>query len=100
MTQAHYRGETMPIELRMAKLEARLNELEDIEAIRRLLATYAFNADLGRVEAYLEGWSEDGIYDLTEDIQLTGRAAISKLVDDPTGVHKTRLENQSITQTR
>lgn len=80
---------------RLARLEARLAQLEEVEHIRELLSTYGFNADLGRTPEYLDGWTEDGLYDLTEELRFAGRAELERLVADPDGMHKREIENRS-----
>lgn len=85
----------MDISERLATLEARVRELEDAEAIRQLLATYAYNADLNRVDKYLESWTEDGVYDLSEEMKLEGKAQLGGLLSDPNGFHTRELANRS-----
>jgi hypothetical protein len=85
----------MSLEDRVAKLEARVRELEDQEEIRRVLARYGFNADLGRSEAYLNLWSKDGVYDL-DGGQLKGEGPIWEMISSPTGAHKSQIENRSM----
>ena len=85
----------MDLAERLDRVEAELRGLRDIEALRHLLSTYGFNADLGRVEQYLDGWTDDGVYDLSEDMQLEGRAALEGLMSDPTGFQKLQIENRS-----
>lgn len=80
---------------RLARLEARVRELEDVEKIRERLSTYAFNADVGRVEEYLDGWTDDSVYDITEDTKLSGRAQLETLLTAPDGLHKKEIENRS-----
>jgi SnoaL-like domain len=50
---------------RIRVLEDRLQRLEDDRAIRELLASYGFNADQGRAEAYVAMYAEDGALDLS-----------------------------------
>jgi hypothetical protein len=85
----------MTVEERLAAVEARLRTLEDQEKIRRCLARYGYNADLGRSEEYLELWSEDGLYDL-DGGQLCGEAALREMISSPTGAHKSQIENRSM----
>lgn len=85
----------MDIVERVAALEAELRRLRDMEEIRHLLSTYAFNADLGRAEEYLDGWTDDGLYDLSETMRFEGREQLGALVKDPGGMHKQMLENRS-----
>lgn len=80
---------------RLDALEAEVRELRDMEDIRRLLSTYAFNADVGRVEEYLDGWTDDGIYDLSEEMLLEGRDQLGHLLSDPDGFSKKLIENRS-----
>jgi len=85
----------MSVEQRLAAVEARLGVLEDREKIRRCLARYGFNADLGRSEEYLAIWSEDGLYDLDAG-PLQGTAALWDMISSPTGAHKSQIENRSM----
>jgi len=85
----------MSVEERLSALEARLRTLEDQEKIRRCLARYGFNADLGRSEEYVALWSEDGLYDL-DGGQLKGEPALREMITSPTGPHKSQIENRSM----
>ena len=85
----------MDLAERLDLIEAELRELRDMETLRHLLSTYGFNADLGRVEQYLDGWTDDGVYDLSEDMLLEGRAELEALMSDPTGFQKLQIENRS-----
>jgi hypothetical protein len=85
----------MSVEDRLAQMEARLQRLEDQEKIRRCLARYGYNADLGRSEEYLALWSEDGLYDLDAG-PLRGEPALREMITSPTGHHKSAIENRSM----
>jgi hypothetical protein len=85
----------MNLEAKFDALEARLRVLEDQEKIRRCLARYGFNADLGRSEEYLALWSEDGLYDL-DNGQLRGSGPLREMITSPTGPHKSQIENRSM----
>jgi hypothetical protein len=85
----------MSLEVRVAALEARVRELEDQEKIRRVLARYGFNADLGRSQEYLDLWSKDGLYDM-DGGQLKGEGPIWEMISSPTGAHKSQIENRSM----
>ena len=43
-------------------LRKKVQILEDKEAIRDMLARYAFNADLNRTQNFLKLWTEDGLF--------------------------------------
>lgn len=74
----------MPLdETRLATLEARLRQLEDIEAIRSHLSVYGFNADQKRIDAFLQGWTDDGVMDLSEDTQAQGKGQMAQLLSAP-----------------
>jgi hypothetical protein len=88
------RGEEMGVQERVEALERRVRTLEDQEKIRECLAVYGFNADLGRSEEYVAGWTADGVYDL-DDGPLGGEVAIREMISSPTGFHKLRVENRS-----
>jgi hypothetical protein len=85
----------MDLAAEIEALKAQVRTLAAREEIRRLLATYAFNADIGRVEEYLAGWTDDGVYDLSEDMLFEGKVALGSLVATPDGFHKRDLENRS-----
>jgi hypothetical protein len=55
------------IDQRVASMETRLQELEDDREIRELLARYGYNADLGRSDAYVRLFAEDGALDVAND---------------------------------
>jgi hypothetical protein len=80
---------------RIEALEARLAVVEDQEKIRRCLARYGFNADLGRSEEYVGVWAEGGLYDLGP-VRYDGKAAIREMITSPTGAHKVEIENRSL----
>jgi hypothetical protein len=86
-----------PTELfeRVTALEVRLRDLEDREGIRELLSLYGFNADVGRVEQYLDCWTDDGLYDNREQRQYRGRTELEELLRSPSGYHKLEIENRS-----
>ena len=60
---------------RLAALEKRLQQLEDIVAIHQLLACYGCAADSGSSERASQLWSEDGVYDLHSQV-MNGRPDI------------------------
>jgi SnoaL-like domain len=73
---------------RIAKLEARIAELEDERAIRDLLTYYSFGADLFRGAPWVDLWTEDGLYDLvsgTADRPPTGYRGSAELKELITG---------------
>lgn len=72
---------------RVAALEARLQELEDDRAIRQLLARYGFHADLGRSDAYVELYTEDGAIDSGASRRWEGRDDLRQFITNPQG-HK------------
>lgn len=64
-------------------LTARLQRLEDIEAIRALVAQYGPLADSGRAKELSQLWCEEGEYDIFGYATASGRKAIAKLIEDP-----------------
>lgn len=80
---------------KIAALEARLRIVEDKEKIKEVLARYGYNADLGRSEAYVDVWTDDGLYDMGA-VRYAGKAQIREMISSPTGVHKTLIENRSL----
>ncbi|MFM8542798.1 MAG: nuclear transport factor 2 family protein [Chakrabartia sp.] len=71
------------------KVEARLQALEDREAIRELIASYGPLADSGAADALSQLWVEDGRYAVGGMGEAKGRAAIAALIDGPT--HRTLM---------
>src|SRR6185369_1323602 len=86
--------DAMDLEARIAALEGRVRYLEDQEKIRECLAEYGFNADLGRSDNYVAGWTPDGVYDL-DRMYLDGEADLRNMIASPDGFHKTQVENRS-----
>jgi len=82
------------LEKRLELLEFRQAILEDQEKIRRCLARYGYNADLGRSEAWVDVWTEDGLYDLG-NVRLAGKAELRGMITSPTHQHKLEIENRS-----
>ena len=70
-------------------VEARLQALEDREAIRELIASYGMLADTGAADALSQLWVEDGRYAVGGMAEAKGRAAIAALIDGPT--HRTLM---------
>jgi len=67
-------------------LEARLQALEDREAIRSLIAAYGPLADAGEADAVAALWTTDGVYGVGGMGEGRGREAIAGLIDGP--VHR------------
>jgi uncharacterized protein (TIGR02246 family) len=67
----------------MAGLEARLQALEDREAIRELIARYGPLADSGDAEGVAALWAEDGVYAIAGMGEACGREAIAALIEGP-----------------
>jgi hypothetical protein len=65
----------------MQALDARLQALEDREAIRDLITRYGPLADSGDAQGVAALWAEDGIYAITGFAESRGRAQISALID-------------------
>lgn len=65
-------------------LAARLQALEDREAIRDLIASYGPLADAGAAAAIASLWAEDGSYGVGGMGAAAGRAAIAELIEGPT----------------
>lgn len=64
----------------MPPLEARLQALEDREAIRDLIAQYGPLADSGNAEGVAGLFAEDGVYAIAGFGEAKGRAAIAALI--------------------
>lgn len=65
----------------MVPLEARLQALEDREAIRELISRYGPLADSGDAQGVAALWAEDGVYAVAGFGEAKGRAAIAALID-------------------
>lgn len=72
------------IQALLARMEARLGELEDREAIRNLIAGYGPRADSGDAAGVAALWCEDGAYEVGGFGTSQGHAAIAGLIDGPT----------------
>lgn len=76
---------------RVAKLEARIEELENEREIRELLARYGFNADCCRDDEYIELYTENGAIDLTTGgggiRRWQGKDELRKFISDPNAHH-------------
>jgi uncharacterized protein (TIGR02246 family) len=68
------------IEDRLARLEERVQALEDELAITRLVASYGPLVDAGASEAVADLWTEDGTYDV-EGWHMTNRGEIRAMVE-------------------
>ena len=75
--------------LDIATLAARLQGLEDREAIRTLVASYGPLADCGDAQALAALWCDDGIYEVAGFATARGRAEIAAMVECP--VHRQLL---------
>ncbi|MFD5201007.1 nuclear transport factor 2 family protein [Streptomyces sp. NPDC058375] len=64
---------------RLAALTARVTELEDELAVRRLIASYGPTVDSGDAGAAGALWTQDAVYDMDVGV-LNGSAGISKMV--------------------
>ena len=73
----------------MPQLEARLQALEDREAIRDLIARYGPLADSGDADGVAALWAEHGSYAVHGFADATGHAAIAGLISGP--VHQQLL---------
>ncbi|WP_088310626.1 nuclear transport factor 2 family protein [Novosphingobium sp. B 225] len=73
----------------MPPLEARLQALEDREAIRDLIARYGPLADSGDADGVAGLWAKDGSYAVQGFADAAGRDAIAGLISGP--VHQQLL---------
>jgi hypothetical protein len=83
----------MTVEERLAALEARLQEVDDREAIREVLNAYNFAADTGHARDYAETFTENAVFDMGR-ARMDGRAAFEKAIADPEGTHKVEIEGK------
>ena len=70
---------------RIAELEGRLQLVEDDRAIRELFARYGFNADMGRSEAFVSLYTEDGGIDISIDRRWEGHAGLMEFITSARG---------------
>lgn len=70
---------TTSVEDRLALLEARLQRVEDEQAICRLVASYGPLVDAGEVDRVAALWTEDGSYSV-EGWEMTSRADVAAMV--------------------
>ncbi|MCX7284950.1 MAG: nuclear transport factor 2 family protein [Novosphingobium sp.] len=75
--------EPPPVPHDLETLAARLQMLEDREAIREIIARYGPLADRGDAPALAALWEEDGTYEVTGFATARGRAEIAALIDAP-----------------
>jgi hypothetical protein len=86
------------------EIKTRLRELEDERAIRDLIGRYGHYADLGHEDAWVDQWTDDGVYDLVTivrkgagyegNIRFEGREQLYEHIRDP-AAHKA-LEGRSL----
>ena len=67
----------------MPAAESRLQQLQDADAIRNLIAGYGPLADAGDAQGVAALWAEDGEYDVGGFAVARGRDQITALIDDP-----------------
>lgn len=67
------------VEERLARLEARLQQVEDELSVTRLVASYGPLVDAGQAEAVAALWTEDGEYDV-EGWHMRSRADVADMV--------------------
>lgn len=96
------------LEARLARLEARVRELEDDRAIRDTLARYGFTADGCKDEAFVELYTEDGAIRTARGArggkdfsgegwtEWLGRDGIRKFITHPQGHHRPELYGKSM----
>jgi hypothetical protein len=78
------------LEAHIAKLEARILELEDERAIRELLARYGYNADCCRDKEYIDLYTDDGAIDISMwggTIRWQGKQQLWDFITKPDGHH-------------
>lgn len=70
---------TDDVTIRLAKLEGRLQRLEDERDIARLIASYGPLVDAGAADQVASLWDDDGTFDVDE-VSLQGQGAIAAMV--------------------
>jgi hypothetical protein len=83
---------TEDLHARVARLEARLAEVEDERQIRELLSQYGYTADTCRDDDYVALWTDDGVMNLGSDtykhvVRYEGRKGIQEFIKDPKAHH-------------
>lgn len=76
--------------VRLEKLERRLDELEDVQAIHRMVVGYSFALDSGDGDAVRCAWDESGIFDRGGGITFEGAETLARQVE--TAEHARLLE--------
>ena len=80
-------AEVSALEARLAALEARVQVLDDHEAITQLLASYGPSVDSGSAEATAALWLDDGVFgvvgrsETVGNFTMTGRGDIMGMVN-------------------
>lgn len=67
------------VEQRLTELEQRIAQLEDEQAISRLIASYGPLVDSGSADAVARLWQPDGVYDVDE-LVMNGYEQIAAMV--------------------
>ena len=75
----------------MTDLDKRLTRIEDLEAIRNLIASYGPLADAGHAVDVAALWTENGCYDVGGFGVARGRDEIAALIESPT--HQALMES-------
>jgi hypothetical protein len=73
----------MSLESRLEALEGRLQEVEDVQAIARILRTYGRLVDSGSSEGAADLWTDDGFLEVTDYPGRMSRGDISKVLGGP-----------------
>ena len=101
-------AEKAELHVRLAALEARVQELEDDRAIRDLLARYGFTADNCQDEAFVALYTEDGHikvaaneraranFGVGEWIEYENREGVRAFITHPKGHHSPALYGKSM----
>lgn len=89
---------------KLHEIKARLQRLEDERDLRALIARYGHYADLGYEDAYVDQFTDDGIYDIVTvmrkgagyvgNVRFEGREALYAHIRDP-AAHK-QFEGRSL----
>ena len=76
---------------RFAELEARLQVVEDQQALSQLIASYGPAVDSGSADAAASLWSDDGVFDVVPYFELVGHDGIAGMVGG--GGHQSLIQN-------
>jgi len=96
------------LEVELRATAARVQQLEDEREIRELLSYYAYRADAGQDDQWVELWADDAVYELRSTVNYpdgtvqtlertwTGTSGMRELITDPIGHHRPGFYRHSL----